>query len=352
MTPVFQAQCFTPYSFQPALFPDNAYLFYSPGMISSEDGICLCPDPFITTAEKCNNICLEFDKNFSSHPVAIDCKKTPRCKNEQGLGLLAQDGVIYAYGINPKKKENYKKALTFVNENLLIPNYFEKETEAIIQDFKKIHAILLDQVVPREELGDIGGTYRTSMASIFSEEFVSNLWHYLKGKIAENGGRDELLDAVDTLKLKYERYRDFDKAVNKASKLEKEALRLTELFFLEPDKIAEEMASFVDALREKVFDSTLPPAEVAAFAHTTLTQIHPFADGVGKFSRVIKDVVGFHKGLSFPTYFFDEDEYNEKSKEADQDPNIFIRYMQSSMEKTEEFMKKMLQKNAKPLNWF
>lgn len=354
MTPIFQPQCPTPYYFEPTKFPDDYGHFYSPGMVSSADGVCLCPDLDINTVEKCSKICQMMEEQAGSNPQVIDCKNMPPCTNEQGLKVMLSDGIAYAYGINPKKKENYKKAVTFANENLLIPNYFEKDTEAIIQDFKKIHAILLDQVVPFEELGDIGGIYRPRMAFIFPEE--EDIWENMKKKIAENGGSAKQSAAIDTLKMRNDRYRDFDEALRKGSELEKEALRLTGLFFLEPEKIEEEMEAFVDELREKIFDSALPPADVAAFAHTDLIRIHPFADGCGKFARIIKDVVGFHKGLPYPTYFFDEDEYNEKAKEANINPEVFVDYMEASMEKTEELYEKWLQKNAfawwNPLKWF
>jgi len=339
MTPVFQTQCLTPYSFQPAFFPGNAHLFYTLGMISSEDGVCLGQDLDIHTVEKCNSVCQGIDNDFSSNSGVVDCRNTPYCTNEQGWKFQEKDGETYSYATNPRKKENYQKALAFANENLLIPNYFEKDTKTIIHDFKKIHAILLDQVAPYEELGDIGGTYRTRESLILADEIIGNFWEHGKNKIVENGGSVKHLRALDTLKMKNDRYGDLDEALLEASELEKEAIRLTGLLFLEPDKIEVQMEAFIDELREKIFDSNLPPADVAAFAHTEPIRIHPFADGCGKFARIIKDVAGFHKGLPYPTYFFSKGGYNEKAKEAITNPEVFVDYMEASMEKTENLSK-------------
>lgn len=294
MTPIipFFAQQCSPLAIEPAGLPAYTPLFVHAGVMSNTNHHGYCEEFDTLTIQKCDylvNIAhwIVQEKMPDEHPRIYE---NPVGYLEKGTEIYISGEPTVHYWSNPQKEENFKKAVFFINENMLIPGYFDCNPEKIVSDIKTIHKILNENIIHPHHDRNLGGEFRDTQSGILVDQ----------GSKLKNVG------------------------------------------FVKPEMIESEMHKYAEQLKEYAShvgkqDSEYP-FDAASYAHTEFIRIHPFHDFNGKPARLLSYIMGSHLGLDHPTLFFDEKEYDEIAADLE----AFTSLYKKSYEKTGHFVREKL----------
>lgn len=223
-------------------------------------------------------------------------------------------------GINPKRYENYKKAIHYVDGHFLQEKVlFQHNTSQIREEILSLHKILCRDL-PKEKVLNPGS--------------LRSKWAY----VHEAGTFDIVAKAREVLLLK--ELKIFQKAYAKVtlngdfSHLTKKELNLFQkLVYVAPDP--KQVPQLLDAFIEKLqVDAAqgMDPLELASFAHTELVRIHPFLDGNGRVARLLMNGILSHAGQGI-AIFPSDNEYTEVVAKAMHEPALFTQYLRQILKK-------------------
>ncbi|MBM3202197.1 MAG: Fic family protein, partial [Chlamydiae bacterium] len=201
--------------------------------------------------------------------------------------------------------ENIRKAVAEMYYTL----EFDEPAESIEKKLLWCHKTLFKELPDSSQ----SGLYRTDNTFVFNnmnrcqQKGIAN-------EILISGGNAADIQTFINFQIKY--------ASAQAKKLncpypdKKEAAVINIIGYLPPPhfKVEPLMTQFIQELRERYIE--LKPNDntavirLAAFAHTTIREIHPFVDGNGRLARMVMNAILMHKGLqpmssydSYANYF-------------------------------------------------
>jgi hypothetical protein len=194
-----------------------------------------------------------------------------------GITVFINDRRFYLFGDEQKTLSNFTKAFNYVRDNFLL----DMPSSDILKQIKRVHSLVFKGV--NEE-----SSFRKKLA------YVQRL----------EGDEAALISFVN----KYGD--DIDRLAEKPSKSFLTDLKEIAFVPAEPAQISQLMEVFVEELKRKKEDPSCDAISLAAFAHQSITVIHPFEDANGRTARIFMQIILLKQGET-PVVFSDDDEYSK-----------------------------------------
>nr|NGX47938.1 hypothetical protein [Chlamydiota bacterium] len=254
------------------------------------------------------------EENFAEQAPQTyeDLLASTKTESEKGAFVQVTDantGIFQInFGTNPQKLENHKMVLRYLEKNFLQnPQFFDQSPEAIVEEIKKTHKMIVEGLPdPKEQLTP--GKFRTGFSFVTEDrddETVETVYAIMR----KNGAKNRDIQTIDQIRNKMRKHGN---AVYEVLTFqEKKALKFLGYLPPAPEKIETKMLNFATKFKrigDGVRKGTKDAVEAAAWVHQQLGNIHPFGDANGRVARPWMNAVlqlGGYKAIVFP----DDDAY-------------------------------------------
>ncbi len=264
--------------------------------------------------------------------------------------IIGVMGERVIYGMNPKKVENAKLSMDYLQQKLSSGEEFWKSPQGeMTKTLQKIHEISFDHIS-----SDIAvGHFRINNLIVHTREDYEDRATpdvILKRHQGTREDQAVLKEIMDRMR----KARDFNEVID--SLTPKEAKVLSKIGYVPPGRkeVPRLMQEFEKELKELYYKTkekgSVDYIKLAAFAHQRIVAIHPFDDGNGRVARAVMNSLLIQGGYC-PVIFLSDDEYTEaiETSQKEHSIDLFEAYLRTCIKTTKVAFKNMLSTAKMPL---
>ncbi len=317
-------------------FPPNFERMVHPEIMLNTIGNRACSiDYMIPTQEDCDSFSEGVEESVRERYPADYQRMTQDASEKDSSGAFARvaddaNTGIYEvrFAINPKKLENQKKALSFLQKKCLQNPIADEEPENIVKAILHTHELIMGGLAGSETLLT-PGRFRTKDIVVTAERSSNGMEGFLELLVKKGAMQKQL----HIFQKSWERIQGFNNILSQLTKREREVWDLIVDFPPPSERIEEEMLVFAKRLKEVarlVISREMDAIEGAAEIHQKLVDIHPFVDGNGRVARAWMNLV-LQLGGYYAVAFQNDDAYSEAISENQRNPGQFVKFLEKTI---------------------
>ncbi|MBS0627313.1 MAG: Fic family protein [Verrucomicrobia bacterium] len=260
-------------------------------------------------------------------------------KTDTNGSLLSIGRKSVIFGVNPKKTENLKMVMSFLQEKLNVDDEFWIKEGEVIRTLKETHKMFFDGISTDRSVG----FFRQKNVIVFKVEDCDQDWFDLLKKYRGTEKDFDILENVFARFATGEVEEIFDKLTPE------ELTVFQKIAYIPPirnevESLMQEFENEFKALyRMSKETGKVDYIKLAAFVHQKIVGIHPFEDGNGRVARAMLNSLLIQGGYC-PIAFYDNDAYTNAIEIAQKQGSIdsFEDYLRTCIKTTKVAFKHLL----------
>lgn len=328
-------------------FPSPGFMIFPNKKIGVESNLDRCANDF-SKMKALETLADPIEGNLSRNILSQIRRESATDTYGVRLGV---NGERVIYGMNPKKVDNAKLSMDYLQEKLGSGEDFWKSPQGeMTKILQKVHEISFDHISTDITVGH----FRINNLIVHTREDYEDRANPHLILARHQGTREDhaiLEKVIDRMK----KARDFNDAMDSLTPREEEVL--SKIGYKPParkevDRLMQEFEKEFKELYYKTKEKgSVDYIKLAAFAHQRIVAIHPFDDGNGRVARAVMNSLLIQGGYC-PVIFLSDDEYTQAIETSQKEHSIdfFETYLRRCIKTTKVAFKNMLSTAKIPLS--